>query len=152
MRLSDGQLRRYDEDGFLAIDRLVDDDTVAELREAYGDVLNRCVETRADQMLGGRIRVITWPAAAHAAFGDNRALVVLRELADQVLGEASPTFDMLIYKPSGDPEITPWHQDMAYSTQPFAPASTDIPSWTIRFWVALDDVDEENGCMHFLPG
>ena len=31
MRLSDGQLRRYDEDGFLAIDRLIDDDTVAEL-------------------------------------------------------------------------------------------------------------------------
>jgi Phytanoyl-CoA dioxygenase (PhyH) len=152
MRLSDGQLRRYDEDGFLAIDRLIDDDTVAELREAYGDVLNPRVEAPADQMLGGRIRVITWPAAAHSAFGDNPALAVMRELADQVLGEASPTFDMLIYKPSGDPEITPWHQDMAYSTQPFAPAGADIPSWTIRFWVALDNVDEENGCMHFLPG
>jgi ectoine hydroxylase-related dioxygenase (phytanoyl-CoA dioxygenase family) len=152
MRLSDGQLRRYDEDGFLAIEHLIDDDTVAELREAYGEVLNRRVETPAGQMLGGRIRVIVWPAAAHAAFAHNRALAVLRELADQVLGEASPTFDMLIYKPPGDPEITPWHQDMAYSAQPFAPAGSDIPSWTIRFWIALDDVDEENGCMYFLPG
>jgi hypothetical protein len=143
MRLSYWQLRRYDQDGFLAIDRLIDDDTVAKLREAYGDVLNRRVQAPADQMLGGRVRVITWPAATHAAFGDNPALAVLRELADQVLGEASPTFDMLIYKPPGDPEITPWHQDMAYSTQPFAPAGADIPSWTIRFWVALDDVDEE---------
>jgi ectoine hydroxylase-related dioxygenase (phytanoyl-CoA dioxygenase family) len=152
MRLSDEQLRRYDEDGFLAIEHLIDDDTVAELREAYGEVLNRRVETAAGQMLGGRIRVIVWPAAAHAAFAHNRALAVLRELADQVLGEASPTFDMLIYKPPGDPEITPWHQDIAYSTQPFAPAGSDIPSWTTQFWVALDDVDEENGCMHFLPG
>jgi Phytanoyl-CoA dioxygenase (PhyH) len=152
MRLSDGQLRRYDEDGFLAIDRLIDDATVAGLLEAYSEVLNRRVEALADQMLGGRIRVITWPAATHPAFGHSPALAVLRELADQVLGEASPTFDMLIYKPPGDPEITPWHQDMAYSNQPFAPAGSDVPSWTIRFWVALDDVDEENGCMHFLPG
>jgi ectoine hydroxylase-related dioxygenase (phytanoyl-CoA dioxygenase family) len=152
MRLSDAQLRRYDEYGFLAIDHLIDDDTVAELREAYSEVLNRRLEASADQMLGGRIRVILWPAAAHAAFGHNPALPLLHKIADQVLGEASPTFDMLIYKPPGDPEITPWHQDMAYSTQPFAPAGSDILSWTIQFWVALDDVDEENGCMHFLPG
>jgi ectoine hydroxylase-related dioxygenase (phytanoyl-CoA dioxygenase family) len=152
MRLSDGQLRRYDEDGFVAIDRLIDDDTVAELREAYDEILNRHGLARADEMLGGRIRLITWPAATHATFADNAALAVLGEVADQVLGEASFTFDMLIYKPSGDPEITPWHQDMAYTTQPFAPAGAEIPSWTIRFWVALDDVDEENGCMHFLPG
>ena len=142
----------YLEDGFFAIDRLIDDVTVAELREAYDEVLNRHRVARADQMLGGRIRVITWPAAVDPAFGDNPALPVLGEIADQVLGEASPTFDMLIYKPSGDPEITPWHQDVAYSTLPFAPAGADIPSWTIRIWVALDDVDEENGCMHFLPG
>jgi hypothetical protein len=152
MRLSDRQQRRYAEDGFLAIDHLIDDEAVAELREAYGEVLNRRVEAPTGQMLGGRIRVIVWPAAVHAAFGDNRALAVLRELAVQVLGEASPTFDMLIWKPPGDPETTPWHQDMAYSTLPFAPAGSDIPSWTIQFWVALDDVDEENGCMHFLPG
>jgi ectoine hydroxylase-related dioxygenase (phytanoyl-CoA dioxygenase family) len=152
MLLSDAQLRRYDDDGFLAIDDLIDDHTVAELREAYGEVLNRRVDAPAGQMLGGRIRVITWPAAAYAAFGDNRALAVLRELADQVLGDASPTFDMLIYKPPGDVEITPWHQDMAYSAQPFVPAGSSIPWWTIRFWIALDDVDEENGCMHFLPG
>jgi hypothetical protein len=53
MRLSDSQLRRYDEDGFVAIDRLIDDDKVAELRVAYGDVLNRRVEVLADQMLAG---------------------------------------------------------------------------------------------------
>jgi hypothetical protein len=107
MRLSDGQLRRYDEDGFLVVDRLIDDDAVADLREAYGDVLDRHVDAPAGQMLGGRIRVITWPAVAHASFADNPALAVMRELAEQVLGEASPTFDMPIYKPPVDPEITP---------------------------------------------
>jgi ectoine hydroxylase-related dioxygenase (phytanoyl-CoA dioxygenase family) len=150
--LSDEQLRRYDEDGFLAIDRIIDDDTVAELRVAYGDILNRLADAPADHMLGGRIRVVTWPAATHAAFKDTAALAELNEIADQVLGEATGTFDMLIYKPPGDPEATPWHQDLAYFAQPFMAAGTDIPSCAIRFWVALDDVDEENGCMHFLPG
>jgi len=143
--LSDEQLRRYDEDGFLAIDRIIDDDTVAELRVAYGDILNRLADAPADHMLGGRIRVVTWPAATHAAFKDTAALAELNEIADQVLGEATGTFDMLIYKPPGDPEATPWHQDLAYFAQPFMAAGTDIPSCAIRFWVALDDVDEENG-------
>jgi hypothetical protein len=31
MLLNDEQLRRYDEDGFLAIDRMIDGDTVADL-------------------------------------------------------------------------------------------------------------------------
>lgn len=152
MRLSKERLRRYGADGFLAIDRLTDRDTLAQLREAYSDIVHRHVEVAADAMLGGRIRVITSPSAMHAVFDNNLALAGLREIADQVLGEATRTFDMLIYKPPGDPEITPWHQDLAYFAQPFVPAGNAIPSWAIRFWVALDDVDEENGCMHFLPG
>ena len=32
---------------------------------------------------------------------------------------------------------------------PFAPAGSPIKSVTAQFWLALDDADEENGCMHF---
>jgi hypothetical protein len=64
--LSDEQLRRYDEDGVLAIDRMIDDDTVAELRMAYGEILSRLADAPADHMLGGRIRVVTWPSTAPA--------------------------------------------------------------------------------------
>lgn len=152
MRLSRERLRRYERDGFSAIDRLIDDDTVGELREAYAEIVDGRAQVAANDMLGDRIRVITWPSATHAVFNDNRALPELCEVADQVLGASTRTFDMLIYKPPGDPEITPWHQDLAYFALPFVPAGTEIPSGALRFWVALDDVDEENGCMHFLPG
>jgi Phytanoyl-CoA dioxygenase (PhyH) len=152
VRLTEERLRWYHEDGFLPIDRVIGDDALAELRVAYDDVVDWRAEAPADQMLGGRVRVVTWPSATHAFFADNPARTGLQEIADQVLGDAISTFDLLIGKPPGDPEITPWHQDMAYSTQPFAPAGTDVPPWNLRFWVALDDTDLENGCMHFLPG
>jgi ectoine hydroxylase-related dioxygenase (phytanoyl-CoA dioxygenase family) len=36
---------------------------------------------------------------------------------------------------------------------PFAPAGVTVPSdQTLQFWLALDDVDETNGCMAFVPG
>jgi hypothetical protein len=152
VRLSDERLRWYHEDRFLPIDRVIGDDALAELRVAYDDVVDWRAEAPADQMLGGRIRVVRWPSATHAFFADNPARTELQEIADQVLGEAISTFDLLIGKPPGDPEITPWHQDMACATQPFAPAGTDVPPWNLRFWVVLDDTDLENGCMHFLPG
>ena len=60
---------------------------------------------------------------------------------------------MLIYKEPGQTAATPWHQDFSYSQMPTAPAGAAIPSdQTLQFWLALDDVDEENGCMHFIPG
>jgi ectoine hydroxylase-related dioxygenase (phytanoyl-CoA dioxygenase family) len=62
------------------------------------------------------------------------------------------SYEMLIYKPPGHPHATPWHQDAAYAHSPHAPAGTPITLESIQFWVALDDADEENGCMHFVPG
>jgi ectoine hydroxylase-related dioxygenase (phytanoyl-CoA dioxygenase family) len=60
---------------------------------------------------------------------------------------------MLIYKEPGQLAETPWHQDFAYAGMPFTPAGANIPyDESVQFWLALDDVDEENGCMHFVPG
>jgi ectoine hydroxylase-related dioxygenase (phytanoyl-CoA dioxygenase family) len=152
MRLTDAQINRYDEDGFLAIDRLVDDATVEVLRAAYDDILEGRVRASGDRMQGGRVRQVMVPCRAHPAFRHNAALVEAMEIAGQLFGSAAFLFDMLIYKPPGDPAEVPWHQDMSYSQMPVAPAGLQIDVPTVQFWVALDDVDVENGCMHFLPG
>jgi ectoine hydroxylase-related dioxygenase (phytanoyl-CoA dioxygenase family) len=47
-------------------------------------------------------------------------------------------------KMPGDPKSVPWHQDASY--WPF-----DI-SRTVTAWLAIDDVDVENGCMEVIPG
>lgn len=58
----------------------------------------------------------------------------------------------MIYKPAGHPHETPWHQDLGYAGMPTAPAGTPSVDGLVQFWVSLDDIDEANGCMGFVPG
>jgi hypothetical protein len=58
---------------------------------------------------------------------------------------AACVFDHAIAKmPQGNAE-TPWHQDQAFTGH-------RTPLRTVHFWIPLQDVDESNGCMHFVPG
>ena len=50
-----------------------------------------------------------------------------------------------INKPAEDCAPTPWHQDEAYWNPNFDHNAISV-------WVALQDVDEWNGCMTFVPG
>jgi len=146
------QFRR---DGFLAFPRLVDDATVAALGAVYSAMLSGAIDVSAtDNPLGRVTRQIMMPSAYHPIFRDNAALDAGRTIARDLLGIADPQpiFDMLIYKEPGQTATTPWHQDFSYSQMPFAPAGSVVPSdQTLQFWLALDDVDEDNGCMHFIP-
>lgn len=48
----------------------------------------------------------------------------------------------LVYKPKGKANAIPWHQDfISRTTEPIK----------VIAWMALDDVDEENGCMYAVP-
>ncbi len=52
--------------------------------------------------------------------------------------------DQALVKQPGDSKPTPWHQDLPYwpMNEPGA----------LSLWMALDDVDERNGAMSFIPG
>lgn len=52
--------------------------------------------------------------------------------------------DNVIYKPPGTTDRVEWHQDYAYWPLDRAGGTT--------LWIALDDADADNGCLHFLPG
>lgn len=150
------QIEQFRHEGFLAIPQLADAATVAALREVYDSMLAGEIDVSAtDQPLGRITRQIMLPSAYHPLFLDNPALDAGRQIARELLevDDPKPIFDMLIYKEPGQLATTPWHQDFAYSQMPFAPAGVDVPSdQTLQFWLALDDVDEDNGCMHFIPG
>jgi hypothetical protein len=89
---------------------------------------------------------------------ENPAVQTAKAITAQLLGlpvgsRIDVAFDMLIDKPAGTDKATPWHQDYASSKLPMAPIGKKIPeNASLTFWVALDDVDLANGCMHFLPG
>ena len=66
-------------------------------------------------------------------------------LARAALGARPVLFqDLLVSKPPGTQEAVQWHQD--YSYWPLASPRG------LTMWVALDDADVGNGCLHYLRG
>jgi ectoine hydroxylase-related dioxygenase (phytanoyl-CoA dioxygenase family) len=67
------------------------------------------------------------------------------DVARQLLGDSAHcTYDHTILKPPHNVLETVWHQDLAT-----APQLADQRA--VHMWVALQDVDEANGCMRFIP-
>lgn len=149
------QLQALEHNGFFALDALISPQTVAELRDAYDRILAREVAAEGDRFLGGVTRQVILPSKAHPTFAANAARDATRDIAQVVFDGAQPVcvFDQLLLKPPGHPAETPWHQDMAYTKMPFSPKGYPCRGRSVlQFWIALDAVDVENGCMHFIPG
>jgi hypothetical protein len=146
----------FRQNGFLAFPALASGETVQAIGAVYDAMLSGEIDvTPTDNKLGMITRQIMMPSAYHPIFRSNPALETAREISKSLLGcdDPKPIFDMLIYKEPGQTATTPWHQDFSYSVMPHAPAGVRIPSdEVVQFWLALDDVDEANGCMHFVPG
>ncbi|MEL6437480.1 MAG: phytanoyl-CoA dioxygenase family protein, partial [Pseudomonadota bacterium] len=47
-------------------------------------------------------------------------------------------------KQPGDPKVVPWHQDASFWQL--------SPARTVTVWLAIDDADEDNAAMRFIPG
>ncbi len=147
-------ITQFRENGFTSLPRIIDDEDLAALREAYDQLLSGEVDTsRArDTYLGDVTRQLVAPEQCHPLFRDNAALRTGRALIEQLFDwEPAFLYSQLLYKPPGHPFETPWHQDAAYVHMPFSKAGSRINSVSAQFWLALDDADEENGCMHFHP-
>ena len=66
-------------------------------------------------------------------------------LAERLLGRAVEyRFDHAIYKPAFNGAATSWHQDEAYALE--------RKILSAHFWVPLQDVTRDMGCMEFIPG
>eukprot|EP00798_Chlamydomonas_sp_ICE-L_P020545 gene20545-27335_t len=68
-------------------------------------------------------------------------------IAKQLCGpDMAMDYDQLLAKPPNKPDaVFHWHQDLAYW-----PVTSDTR--TASFWLALDEVNVENGCIRFVPG
>ena len=154
MQLTAEQVQSFRDDGFLRIEAMLDLETVETLRDYYDNVLRGDIAIDGDRLLGGLIRQVMVPSQQIDYFRENPALSAGREIAQQLLEtiDVHFFFDMLISKEPDQLSETPWHNDYSYSGVPTAPAGHLSRLTTLQFWVALDDVDEENGCMQFIPG
>ena len=153
--LSQEQRSDFKTRGYAALPRLIDNQGLSELRQAYDTILAGDVDTTQarDSYLGDVTRQVVGAEHCHPLFKANDALAAGYKVARQLL-DWEPVFlySQLLYKPPEHPFATPWHQDAAYMEMPFTPAGRRVTAAAAQFWLALDDADEENGCMHFHPG
>ena len=69
----------------------------------------------------------------------------LLDIAESLVGADIQLFhDQALYKPAYHGGEVYWHQDNAYWQC--------APPNLVSIWIALDDADEENGCMNVIPG
>ena len=61
--------------------------------------------------------------------------------------------DLYFFKPPGTGRPIAWHQDSWYFRNTYISSIGDaIQQATIGTWLALDDADEDNGCLWVIPG
>lgn len=155
--LSAAAVQRFGADGFLLVAETCDP---AEL-QAIGTTLRALLARQAGRdegnlldMLGLDLQPlhpvqpqIVKPSLYAPALLRTRHFARVRAMARQLLGdEAHFSFDHCIVKPAGKVAATPWHQDEAHSHD------AHFHHEQVSFWMPLQDVAEENGCMRYVPG
>lgn len=154
MTLTHDQIQQFHRDGYLPVGAVVSADELAAARAAYDRIFSatekpstyRDLGERADGRSEGAVLQIIDMWKLDDVF--NR-LVHQRETIDMVealLGTSDILLyhDQALFKPALHGDEVPWHQDNGYW-------KFDPPN-AISLWMALDDADEANGCMRFVPG
>ncbi len=146
--LSDHQKSRFDRDGFLPFEHLIDAAGIAGLRAALASLQARWA-AELGAAVGDYVRVVSqWTNLweSHPAFAAQLRSPIATEIAAELIGcdRIRVFHDHLISKPPEANGAVPWHQDY-----PYWPVSSPR---AVSCWLALDDVTIESGCMHFMPG
>ena len=155
IRLTVEHVARFQEQGYLSLDRLVEAEEIAWVREIYDRLFaNRVGWDRGEQFdLAGtddpgvtpRLPQLMNPASHAPELQKAAFRQAAFEIARQLLGpDAQRGDEHAICKPAADGAATPWHQDQAYWDPAFAYEALSI-------WVPLQEATLLNGCMQFIP-
>lgn len=141
----------FDRDGFVVVPQLLAPAEFACLREELDRYIREVVPTLsdADAFYLDKRRPETLKQLQHMGvdpfFRDYSRHPVWTALAAALLGEEVAGQDPEWFnKPAGTESPTPPHQDNYYFCL--------TPPSVVTIWMALDDVDEENGCLRYIRG
>lgn len=154
-RLTNEQIASYREQGFVAGMRLLSDEQVERLRGELAELSEPSHPGRSLFYEYNSNESVDPTKVLFHALGHWRITPGFHDIlwnpaftmrAAQLL-EGSVRFwhDQLFCKPAQHGGVVAWHQDYSYwtRTQPMA---------HLTCWIALDDADEENGCLQYIPG
>ena len=151
--VTEDQARAYDERGYFVAEDLLDPATVlavaAEIDPIEAEVEAALRASTEDGRVfiyrAGEITFTTHLVTRSTALRNLVAAPPLRDLAVDLLGPAVRLYwDQAVYKKPGTEAPFPWHQDNGYTFV--------RPQQYLTCWIALTDVDEDNGCPWVVPG
>lgn len=102
----------------------------------------------ADHSADGQVapRKIAFPFTKHPAFAAFALDARLRGLVEGLIGRPGLlAIDQIFMKPPRFGTAKPYHQDNFYFR-------LDPADQALTAWIALDDVDEDNGCLRYISG
>jgi ectoine hydroxylase-related dioxygenase (phytanoyl-CoA dioxygenase family) len=152
--LSDEQVRRFEEHGFLRLEELTSSHEVLGLHDVYDRLFEPDtvvsdtdrIELARDAEGRASLPQILNPDHYAPELLETTAYLNAVTIAGQLLGDDVQYMGMhAIRKPARDGAQTPWHQDEAYWD----------PAWehrAISVWMPLQPATLSNGCMQFVPG
>jgi len=149
--MQENQIAEFARDGFVVIRQLLPPDELEELRANLDRYIRDVVPglPDADAFYEDRARPETLKQLQRmghdpyfAAYGRNPRWANVAEalVGEPAMAEQPEWFN----KPPGTNHVTPPHQDNYYFC--LTPASV------VTIWLALDDVDAENGCLRYVAG
>jgi phytanoyl-CoA hydroxylase len=141
----------YDRDGFVIARQLLPSTDFAELTRELARYIRDVVPTLPDAhaFYDDKSRPETLKQLQHmgldAFFHAYREHPTWQTLAEALIGESgNPLEPEWFNKPPGGQHVTPPHQDNYYFCL--------RPPHVVTVWMALDPVDEENGCLRYVRG
>ena len=162
MKLTDQHIETFRREGYLNIPhRLIEDAHLQVLREHYdalfaqkrgtiGEGLRNLAvigesESQEDADRSQEMLQIMEMWRYDAAYRELLYHAPLLGIVESLIGPEIQLFhDQALYKPAYHGGAVPWHQDNGYWRCQ--------PPELVSIWMALDDADEENGCMNVIPG
>ena len=154
--LTKAEYDRFWRDGFLVLPPLSPPAEVAHLVGLYDGMFARAAGRAEGDYLdfagvdapdrAPSVPQVLNPSRYEPSFAETAFRVQAAAIARQLLGpRAELVFEHAMLKPPRSGGPTPWHQD-----ESFYSVLNNFRS--ITFWMPLQDVALENGCMRFVPG
>ena len=135
--LNRAQIEQFNEHGYLHGLPIFDRGQADELRQYCDEIL------AAEMARGGTSYSLASAHRKHGRVYDLQRHPAIVPIIRDLLGPDVIAWGAHFFcKLAGDGKTVSWHQDASY--WPLTPAKT------ITVWLAVDDVDVENGCMQFI--
>jgi len=154
--ISQDQIKKYQDDGFLYYPGLLSPEEVAELKQA---VIDTAKSMGKKKVAGGAIDELEDKDDYGTKVFTQR--LNLYKLNDTIRSYMlNPKLGEMMCQLSGVDGLRVWH-DQALIKEPYGNPTAwhlDTPYWSffsrnaLSVWIALEDATYQNGCMYFVPG